>query len=407
MSSVQTRLNQIYPEANRGLGTEVVGLKQEIVGESGQTLLLLLGAVGLILLIACANVANLGLARSTARTREFAVRSALGATAAHIRRQLITESVLLALGGGALGLVVASLGMRSLLAAVPGSLPRIENVGVNVPVLLFTFGLTVVVGILFGLAHALKSSNTDVQALLSEGRLGSRGHHRTQGVLVIVQMALALVLLAGASLLFSTIRHLWEVDPGLRTQNLITFKVGLSPSVTETASTTRVAYSQLVERIRGIPGVQAAELSTLVPLSYADNSVPFWLGSQEPESVAEAPRALMSQTGPGYLEAMGIPLLQGRFVTQEDTIETPSVIVIDNVLAETYFPDGDAVDQTITFARAGTMRIIGVVGHVRHWGLGNPSPYTQNQTYMSLYQLPDPWMPLMRPSINDSGSNAA
>src|ERR1700733_2017026 len=262
MDSVARNLAAEYPDANKGTGIFVNPLKDDIIGDIGPTLLMLLGAVGLVLLIACANVANLLLARSVARTREFAIRAALGASRARIASQLVTESVLLALAGGALGLLAAKWGVTPALTAMAGSLPRSENIGVHIPVLLFTFGVSLTVGILFRLAPALKSSNTHLEASLKEGGRGSAGgHHRAQNFLVVVQVALTLVLLTGASLLFRTIHNLWEVKPGFNTQHMMTFKVGLSPSVTKTASTTRTAYQQLIERIRQIPGVQAADFT--------------------------------------------------------------------------------------------------------------------------------------------------
>ena len=400
MTVIQARLSELYPNASGGLGADVVPLKEAVVGDSAGILFLLLGAVGLVLLIACANIANLLLVRSSARTRDLAVRSALGATPGQIRRQLITESVLLAVAGGGVGLLVAGFAVGPVMAAVPSGLPRSEGVGVNTSVLLFTFGLAIVVGVLCGLAPALKSTNIDLQGVLREGRLRTRGTHRVQGFLVAGQMTLTLVLLVGATMLLRTVLNLWEVDPGFNTHNVVTFKVGLSPSITENGSTTRVAYSQLVERLQAIPDVETADLTTLVPLSLRSNTVPFWFGAEEPPSIASAPLTLMSQTGPDYLEAMGIPLLEGRYVNRGDTLESPQVIVINSVLASTYFPEGDAVGQTITFARAGSFTIVGVVGHVRHWNLGNPLPFTQNQTYMSFYQLPDEWVPLMRPQVS-------
>ncbi len=320
MSTIQNGLDQIYPDADRDLGTDVVPLKQQIVGDIGGTLLLLLGAVGLVLLIACANVANLLLARAAARTREFAIRSALGANRARVVRQLLTESVLLSLGGGGLGLVVAIWGVSPVLAAAPARLPRSQEIGLSIPVLLFAFGVAVAVGILFGLAPALKSSKSDLQKALKEGgRTSSSGQHRAQSSVVMLQMALTLVLLVGAGLLFRTIRHLWEVNPGFDTQNVITLKVGVSRSLMKTALSTRIAYQQLIERIRKIPGVQAADFTDAVPLSGQGGTMPFWIGSQKPASLQAAPRLAMFLTGPDYLRTMGIPLLRGRFFTPEDT----------------------------------------------------------------------------------------
>src|ERR1700685_2973479 len=208
MGAIQEHLDRLYPSADAGLGANVKPLKHEFVADVSGTLLMLLGAVGIVLLIACANVANLLLARSAARTREFAIRAALGANGARIVRQLVTESVLLSLAGGALGLALAKWGVRPVLATLPGSLPRTENIGVNVPVLLFALVVSIAVGILFGLAPALQSSRADLQASLKSGGRGSTSpHHRAQSSLVIVQMALTLVLVVGAGLLFRTIRQ--------------------------------------------------------------------------------------------------------------------------------------------------------------------------------------------------------
>jgi predicted permease len=395
MNTIQNRLDQLYPDANRDLGIYLQPLKQEIVGDVGATLLLLVGAVGLVLLIACANVANLLLARSAARSREFAVRSALGASRARLVRQLLTESVLLSLAGAGLGLLISMFLMRPVLAAFPGILPRSENIGVNVYVLLFTLGVSIFVGILFGLAPALKSWNAHLQASLKEGGRGSTSaHHRAQSTLVIVQMALTLVLLAGAGLLLQTIRHLWTVNPGFETQRIITFKVGVSHVLTKTAASTRIAYQQLIERIRNIPGVQAADFASTVPLTGQGWTMPFWIGAQRPDSLQGAPRVVMSLTGPDYFRAMGIPLLRGRSFTPEDTTKTPCVMIIDSVFAQKYFPDSDPLAQTLSagFSPMGPCRIVGVVGHVRHWLLQDPSAYTQIQAYLPIYQDPDKWV---------------
>ncbi len=404
MSTVQEHIDELNPTTEKGQGISLVPLKEELVGDVGGTLLLLLGAVGFVLLIACANVANLLLARSAARTREFAVRRALGASRMQVVRQLITESVLLSLAGGVLGLAVAKWGLRAVLAVAPGSLPRIENIGVNASVLLFAFAVSMAVGILFGLAPALKHSNTDLRTGLREAGRGSTGtHRRTQGVLAIAQIALALVLLSGAGLLFRTIRNLWAVNPGFDTQHVITFQVGVSPSLTRTASGTRAAYQRLTDRIRQIPGIEAAGITTLVPLGRGDNSGPFWRGTHQPASMAEIPRALYYPAGPGYLRAMKIPLLRGRFLTRADNAHSEIVILIDNLMARTYFPDRDALGQTITIPHWGAAgpvpaRIVGVVGHVEQYGIDG-SGGEKPQLYYCLYQLPDEILPIFQRQI--------
>jgi predicted permease len=394
LDAVQANLDRLYPAADRNLGTNIEPLKQSIVGDMGGTLLLLLGAVGIVLLIASTNVANLLLARSAARTREFAIRSALGASRARMVRQLLTESVLLALSGGLLGLIVGILGVRMVLMKFPEILPRSENIHLNTPVLFFTFGISLVVGILFGLAPALNGSSGDVQSSLRAGERGSTGAlARAQNILVILQMAMTLVLLVGSGLLLRTILQLWNVNPGFDRQHVITFKVGLSPSLTTTAVSTRTAYRQLLDRIREIPGIEATDFTNVVPLSENDNGGPFWVGAQQSTSMQDAPHALYFETGPEYLRAMQIPLLRGRFFSPADTSDSEPVVVIDSVLAHTYFPHKDPVGQLITVAHWRTARVIGVVGHVRHWGLGDAGTYNPSQIYISFYQLSDEWVP--------------
>ena len=396
MSAIQDHLVQLYPDANKGLGVSVVPLRQVLIGDVSGTLMVLFGAVGLVLLIACANVANLLLARSVGRTREFAIRAALGASRSRTVRQLLTESTLLSLGGAALGLTIANWGVRPVLTGMLGSLPRSENIGVNTPVLLFTLFVSIAVAVLFGLAPALKNSKTDLQSALKEGGRGATtARHRVQNSLVILQMALTLMLLVGAALLFRTIHRMSDTNPGFDTQHVITFKVGFSPSLTKTASGMRTAYRQLLERLRTLPGVQAADFTYIVPLKSRDNVAPFWIGSQMPAVVRAAPRMMVFDTGPDYLRAMSIPLLRGRFFTEDDTSKSPCVAAIDDVLASTYFRGQDPLDQTITFGWTppwGPCRIVGVVGHVRHWGLGNESSHTQAQAYYPLYQIPDQWV---------------
>jgi predicted permease len=366
-----------------------------IVGDVGRTLLLLLGAVGLVLLIACANVSNLLLARSLARTREFAVRVALGASRSQIARQLITESVLLSLAGGGLGLAVAKWGLPVLLAAAPGSLPRAQNIAVNAPVLGFALGVSILIGLLFGLLPAWTTSNTDPQTALKEGSRGSTlGPQRTQRGLVVGQIALAVVLLTGGNLLFRTIQNLWATNPGFNTQHVLTFQAGLSSASSQTPAQIRNGYRQLMERMRQIPGVQAAEITALLPLTESDNSGPFWIGPHQPASMAEIPRALYFWIGPDYFHTMQIPLLRGRSLSPNDTTRSEPVIVIDSVLARSYFGNRDPVGQSVTIAHWAVARVVGVVGHVRNLRVGGSNPLDEEpQIYASINQLLDPWLP--------------
>jgi predicted permease len=390
MNAIQQELDHQYPDANRGVGVAEESLLQQVLGDVKGTILLLFGAVSLVLLIACANLANLLLARSTARAREFGIRAALGASRGRMVRQLLTESLVLSLAGGALGVGLAGFGLRVLLAALPHTLPRAGNIGLHLPVLLFTLIATIAVGILFGLAPALQSARTDVQGALQKGSKGSTsGRNAMLGRLVVVQFALTLVLMTGAGLLLRSVRNLGQVNPGFDTRHVISFQVGLSPSLTSTAAGTRAAYQQLLARILEVPGVEAADLTNIVPLSGADNGGPFWIGTKQPASLQEAPHALYFWTGPDYLMTMGIPLLQGRFFTAADQMGSGKVVVIDSVLAHSFFPGQSPVGQTLTVAHWGAARIVGVVGHVRHRGLDDPGTYNPRQIYIPVYQLPD------------------
>jgi predicted permease len=392
MNAIQENIDRLNPESEQGLGIKILPAKEPLVGDVRGTLLLLLGAVGVVLLIACANVANLLLARSAPRTHEFSIRAALGAGRGRIVRQLITESVLLSVLGGVLGLAAAEWGLKAALATLAADLPRGDNIHLNASVLFFAMGLSLGVGILFGSAPALRSSK-DLQPTLKEGGRGSTGrHHRTQSALVVVQIALTLVLLAGAGLLFRTIQHLWKADLGFESQHVLTFQVGLSPSAIKTGADVRYAYQRLLDRIRQIPGVQGAEITTELPMIHQMNAIPFWVDSHRPASVAEAPRTLGFITGPDFIQVMNIPLIRGRFISQQDTVNSPLVAVIDTELARTYFPGKDPIGRTITFPQVGDYRIIGVVGHVQHWQVGYSSPFTQNQSYVSIYQIQDRWM---------------
>ena len=402
MSTIQSRLDRLYANDNRDLGIFVEPLKQAIVGDAGQILTLLSGAVGLVLLIACANVANLLLARAAGRNREFAIRSALGASRAHVARQLITESVLLSLAGGSLGIAIAFLGIKSVLVAMPDVLPRGEDVRVNAAVLLYTLAVSLLVGILFGIAPAFKAWRADPQASLKKGGQSSPVHRRTQSSFIVIQVALTLVLLVGAGLLLRTILRLWSVPPGFDTNNVITLKAGVSHSLTKTPSDTRVAYQQLMERIRQIPGVQAADFTTAVPLTGEAGYLPFWLDSQRPASLQGAARMEAFLTGPDYFRAMGIALLQGRFFTTEDTSNSPCVAVIDSGFAHKFFADGKPIGHTITagFEAFGPCTIVGVAAHVKDAALNDTAVANQYQTYYSLYQDPDRWVALNYPEAS-------
>jgi len=403
MDVVARNLAVAYPEADKGIGIAIVPLKEDMVGDIQPILLVLLGAVGFVLLIACANVANLLLARSTGRTREFAIRSALGAGRARVIRQLLTESVLLAIAGGGLGLLVAYSGTKAVLRTLPQALPRAHEVGLDFRVVLFTLGISLLVGMLFGLAPALKMSRSGLAETLKEGGRGSSGaHHKTQSTFVAVELALALVLLVGAGLMIRSLTALWSVNPGFNSHNLLTFSTTLPPGLEQNPSGLRSALRSLHELLIAIPGVQAVSLQGgSLPMS-GDSELPFWKeGQAKPAVQDEMPEALFYLVEPGYLKAMGTPLLKGRFLTEQENERSQPVVVIDEAFAHKYYPNEDPIGKRINLGFLDTQpQIIGIAGHVKHYGLDSDATAAiQAQMYLPIMQLPDKLMPLVARGI--------
>jgi predicted permease len=394
MTSIARALAQKYPKTNAREGATVVGMKEDMVGHIRPTLLLLLSAVGFVLLIACANVANLLLARSNARSREFAIRAALGAGRRRVVRQLLTESIMLAFGASLLGLLLASWGTRLVLAAVPDALPRSQEIGLDPYVLLFTLLVAILTGILFGLAPAFHSSKVNPQEALKEGARGSGGgRHRAEGIFVVVEIGLAMVLLAGAGLMLQSIWRLFRVDTGFDPHHVLTTDVALSPSVMASPAGIRLAYQQLLDRVSGIPGVQSVAITSLVPLSGDDSEIAFWLGKGPQRPQDQMASTLMYIATPGYLRAMGIPLKEGRFFTDHDTLSSPPVVVVDEVMAKHLFPGQDALGKQFNLMVIGPVQIVGITGHVKHWGLdADDTAKIRNEIYFPFLQIPDKFM---------------
>ncbi len=394
MASIGSALARQYPEANGGHGAKVARMKDYMVGQIRPTLLLLVGAVGFVLIIACANVANLLLARSTARKREFAIRAALGAERRRIVRQLLTESVLLSVGAAALGLLLARWGIRVVLAAAPDSLPRSSEIGLDLYVLVFTLAVSVVTGILFGLAPAFHGANANPQESLKEGSRGAGGgRHRAEGVFVAVEVGLAVTLLAGAGLMIQSVWRLWQVDPGFNTRNVLTMQVALSPTVAANPAGMRLAYRQMLERVTAIPGVRSAAMTSLVPLGDSDSEIPFWLGAGAPPSQDRMTSAMFTLVTPDYPGVMRIPLRRGRFFTDRDDLNAPQVAVIDEVMARHVFPGQDPIGRQISLMIVGPVQIVGVVGHVKFWGLdADDTAKIRDQIYFPFLQVPDKFM---------------
>jgi predicted permease len=391
MDGVARSLARAYPEADRGVGIAVAPLKQVMVRDIQPFLLVLLAAVGFVLLIACVNVANLLLARSTGRAREFAVRVTLGATQGRIIRQLLTESVLLAIAGGGLGLLLAAWGTNAALAVLPSALPRASDVHLDSRVLLFTLAVCILAGVLFGLAPALKTSRPDLHEALKEGGRGQSGaRYRAQGIFVVVEMALAAVLLVGAGLTIRTLSHLWSVNPGFDPHHVLSFNVGFPKQVSPAAI--RATLHQFSETIASIPGVTAVSLMNGAFPMNSDLELPFWLeGHSKPSTQNSMASALLYVVSPDYLKAMKIPLLRGRFLTEQDNIHSLPVCVIDDDFARQFFGKQDPVGKRLNFGTIyKQLQIVGVVGHVKQFGLDEgPNPAVDAQFYTTSMQLPD------------------
>ncbi len=373
MESVTRNLAAAFPQADAGEGATLVPLKQKMIGHIEPFLLVLLAAVCFVLLIACVNVANLLLARSTSRTREFAVRAALGAGRGRVVRQLLTESILLAIGGAGVGLLLATWGTRAALAVLPVALPRAEDVGIDAHVLIFTGVVSILAGVLFGLVPALKTSRSNLQETLKEGGRGMSGaHHRVQGVFVVVEMAMALVLLIGAGLMIRSLMRLWSVNPGFDPHNVLTLSVALPPSAsTLSPDAARSSFRQLHDQLASVPGIQAVSLSGGAMPMRGDDEELFWIeGQPRPATDKDMNWTLVYTVEPGYFDAMTIPLKRGRGLTPQDNERSPLVAVVDESFAEKYFPHQYPIGKHINVK--GTdhpLEIVGMVGHVKQWGL--------------------------------------
>jgi predicted permease len=394
MDRVTSNLASAFPDADKGITAKLVPLKQQMVGHVQQVLMVLLGAVGFVLLIACANVANLMLARSTGRAREFAVRAALGASRGRVVRQLLTESILLALAGGGLGLLLSIWGMRAALGSLPAALPRAEQIGLDAPVLMFTAGISLLAGVLFGLTPALKTSRPDLHETLKEGgRGGSGARHRTQNVFVVVEMALAVVLLIASGLTIRSLARLWSVDPGFNPHNVLTFGLSLPPAMMKAnPDAIRTAFREFDDKLASVTGVEAVSQTWgAIPFSGDDEQL-FWLeGQPKPTNQNDMNWAIDYIVEPGYLKAMGIPLRRGRFITQQDAEHSPLVVVVDEVFAQKYFPNQDPIGKRIQINGFDRLaEIVGIVGHVKQWGLDTDDQQSlRSGLYIPCMQMPD------------------
>jgi predicted permease len=400
---------QFYGEGSWGI--KLKSLREQLVGDIRFALIFLLMAVCFVLLIACANVANLLLARASARQKEIAVRTALGASRTRIVRQLLTESVLLSLLGGVLGLGLAYLGIRLLVLGVPqnisSSIVGWRHIGINPQVLGFTFLVSVLTGVVFGLVPALQASRPDLNETLKEGgRSGSEGGRRNlvRSVLVVFEVASALMLLVCAGLLMRSFMRLMDVNPGFNPQNLITMQLTLPRSKYGENTQMSAFYGQALERIKALPGVQSAAFGTNLPMTGNNTSASFSVEGLQVAPGESSPHGDPHLVTPDYFQAMQIPLLKGRYFTEQDSKDSLPVTIIDDVLADRYWPDQDPVGKRIAGhfdSKAGQLNwrtIVGVVGHVKRYGLDGK---VKEQYYFPEAQRTQPNMALLVRSASD------
>jgi len=385
--AIARRLEEQNPESNSGWNLRLVSLREQLVGNTRPTLFILFGAVGFVLLIACANVANLLLVRAAGRQKEIAVRTALGAGRWRIVRQMITESVLLALVGGALGTLLAFWGVELLVALSAGSLPLTANVQIDATVLGFTLLVSLLTGVLFGLAPAFRTMKLNLSESLKEGgRSGGEGAHRnrTRSVLVVIESAVAVVLLIGAGLLVRSLWLLQDTSPGFDPRNVLTMGVNLPGEKYDAPEKSARFFSELESRVAGLPGVEAVGLVSELPLSGQPNDMPYTVEGRPPVSIDQAFDDDFRRVNTDYFKALGIPFLRGRNFTEQEVREGARVVIISDLLARQVFPNEEPLGKRLIMAMGNTaFEIIGIVGDIRHRALeSNPAA----AMYMPAYE---------------------
>ena len=373
MNTISRRLEEAYPEDDKGWGAVINPLREETVGSIRPALLMMLGAVGFVLLIACANVANLVLGRTFARRKEIAIRTAMGATRLRVIQQLLVETVLLSLFGGAVGLVAAHFGIELLLKYFANRLPQTNAIGLNGPVLAFAFGLAVVTGVLSGLIPAITMTRGDVNEGLKQG-LGrtdaESGGSKTRSALVAVEVALSLVLLAGAGLMIRSLWNLQKINPGFDEKNVLTMSVKVGKKQFASATEEAQFFQRIQERVSAIPGVEATGAVDNLPLDGGSNQ-PVAVEGQPAMALSEQPEVSVRVVTPGYFKTMRIPLLAGRDLSESDRKDSAQVVVISESMAKKFWPKGDAVGHhlKLSFYPEKERTVVGVVGDVKQTGL--------------------------------------
>lgn len=400
MATIAERLDKQYPIYDAGMGANVDEFHDLLVQNVRPALLVLLGAVALVLLIACGNIANLLLVRATARHREIAIRTAMGAARGRIVRQLVTESVLLALVGASLGLILARAMMAPLLRLASKSLPTVGAIGIDGPVLAFTAVVAIAAGVLFGLAPALQTTKMDMRPALSDASRGSTGgmnRHRVRNVLIVAEVALALMLLVGAGLLIRSFARLQQVQPGFDPAGLLVADVPLSPKAYAKPAQRMEFFDRIIERARNLPGVLSAGAAAVLPVSGSGSVIHFNIQGRPPKTPNDYILIGLRPVSPGYLETLRVPLIAGRLLRASDTEENPFVAVVNESMVKQYFPGQSPLGKMVQLGalpdnQVPWMRIVGIVGDVKQSLAAEASaemyvPYRQSDTLLPVFTM--------------------
>ncbi|HZR56091.1 MAG TPA: ABC transporter permease [Terriglobales bacterium] len=391
MNTISSRLEQQYPADDKGWGANVVPLREELVGDVRPALLILLGAVAFVLLIACANVANLVLVKTLARQKEIAIRTALGASAVRVLRQILSETLMLSFTGGMLSLFVAHFGVRLIVAFLAQSLPRATDIGLDGWVLAFTLLISLLTGVIAGLVPAFRATKTNLNESLKQG-LGrtdaDSGGNRTRSILVVSEIALSLVLLIGAGLMIRSLSRLRNVDPGMDTHNVLTMSIDLSRVKYAQPVQQANFFDQLLQHVRRLPGVESASAIDFLPLGNGGSTQPIAVEGRPMVPMAEQPEVAVRSIEPEFIRTMRIPLLQGRAFNNADVVDRPGVILISQSMAKRIWPGENPIGKrlTLTFAPEKSREVVGVVGDVKQDGLDVTEPIAT--LYVPIAQSP-------------------
>jgi putative ABC transport system permease protein len=411
MSGIASRTEQDHPDTNMGHGVKLVALHDLIVGDTKSVLIILMAAVALVLLIACANVANLLIARAASRQREISIRLAVGASRLRLIRQLLTESIVLALLGGGLGLILAVWGIKVLAAVSPNNAPRLNEVNLDARIVIFTLIVSLITAVLFGLVPALQTTKPDIAVTLKEGERapsGGRRRHRIRNLIIISEVALTLVLLIGAGLLIRSFVRLLNVDAGFNAGNLLTTDIFLPWSKYQDANTQALFYQQVLDRLNKAPGVEAVGAINSLPLSGDDKTGDFNVEGRTAPAPGQENLVSYRVASPGYFRAMGINMLRGRDFGGQDVLNAPSVVIINEDLARQFWPGEDPIGQYVRVSLGGPVanpqQVVGIIADVHHFGLDKD---VKPEVYVPLLQSPDVFTYLVARTSSDPRSAAA